>query len=66
MSINLIRDTQYIKKLAQSVNVTITDEASRLIAFEVEHTLRLVIQVLLVFVIFNSKECNKIYETLQS
>ena len=45
MSTSLLRDTQYIRKMAQAANIKVTDDACKLIAFEVESVLRLVIQV---------------------
>jgi len=44
MSTSLLRDTQYIRKMAQAANIKVTDDACKLIAFEVESVLRLVIQ----------------------
>ena len=60
MQLSYIRDVNYIKVLGESLNVTLGDEACRLIGSEIEYTLRLVIQVFLIIIQIidnEEKEC---------
>lgn len=66
MSSSLIRDVGFVRKIGESVNATLNDEACKLVAFEVEYTLRLIIQVSLLSQSPNELECDKIFKTFQS
>ena len=49
MSTTLLRDPQYVKKTAEEFRVELSDEVCRLVAFETEYIVRLIIQVLVFY-----------------